>query len=651
MRVQTAIRALAVVIAVIGFPVLAQAQARKPLLVDGTSTIYQRVLAKDAAVMVDGPGGQEIGRITPFLPLYVFGTQDDAWLEVGRSLLGGPQGWVDASATVRWRQNIVVSFSTPTARQRQLMFRTRDDLIGVVEHESPIGTARSLRHAVEQQQSAEGVVTIEPEASVPLEENFYLLPILDWEQYLHTPTWNDNMRILKLASLPLKDTGQFAPVAEPEPIASGVVFVLDTTTSMEPYIDETRQAVLDIVDRVQGTDGGDLVRFGAVGFRDSVEAAAAATPPRDIEYRTKVYLDLSPDQAPDMVRSSLAEIVEAEQSTVGYDEDSIAGILAALELPGWETAGIDGGPVKQRYVVLITDASPHPPRSPNAEHTLVPSAVLQRARDRGVTLVAVHIKTPDGVLNHQIAERVYREMTQLPTTGRSLYTPVDLTAPDADPRRAFRAVIDGFTEQFAADYDTARTQELLEAQEERELTEVEEASLAMRLAWLGRQTNATAPDVIEAWTLDYSLEDPTLPALDVRLLVTKNELATMRDIMREIVLAGEMGAAGGDFFAFLRGAFARMATDQGQLVNTEFETLDQAVGEFLADLPYRSEIMDITPEQWASMGSRRTAILDRVHSAMTQFEFYHDNPAYWTELYEGQDPGEHVFAMPLMDLP
>ncbi|MEM0990188.1 MAG: vWA domain-containing protein [Pseudomonadota bacterium] len=652
--VRTAIRAVLATGLMTGLlavlPQAAVAQAQKPLLVEGTSTIYQRVLAKDEAELFDQPGaGTQIETITPFQPLYVFARQGDTWLQVGRSLVRGPEGWMEAVDTVDWRQNIVVSFSAPTQRQRQLMFDTRASLLGVVEHESPIATARQRRHQVEQDGSADGVVTIEPETAVPLEENFYLLPILDWEEYLHTATWNENMRLLRVASLPLKDEAQRE--VEEAPLSAGIVFVMDTTVSMQPFIDETRDMVRDIISQIQGTPEGENVRFGAVGFRDSVEAALAATPPRDVEYRTRTFLELTPDQSAADIESSLAQMVEAEASTVGYDEDAIAGVIDAIEMEGWDTAGPNGEPIALRYVIVVSDASPHHPRHPHAAHTLVPAAVLQRAKDKNITLVAIHIISADGALNHEVAEGAYSDMTRVGDTDRPFYIPVDVTAADADVRAEFRQAANPIVDQFVMDTDFARTQELEQASEERDLTVAEEASLAMRLAWLGRQTNASAPDVIEAWTLDYSLEDPTLPALDVRLLVTKNELATMRDIMKEIVAAGEMSRAGGDFFSFLRGAFARMATDQGQLVNTEFDTLDEAVGEFLAELPYRSEIMDITPEEWASLGTRRTAILDRVYSAMTQFEFYHDNPDYWVELYPGQDPGEYVFAMPLEDLP
>ena len=86
-------------------------------------------------------------------------------------------------------------------------------------------------------------------------------------------------------------------------------------------------------------------------------------------------------------------------------------------------------------------------------------------------------------------------------------------------------------------------------------------------------------------------------------------------------------------------------------MNEEFETLDQAVGEFLQDLPYSSPILAITEERWNRMGSRKRTIIDRVTSKVRLYQHLHNDPSLWTELYEGQEDGERVFAMPFEALP
>ena len=628
---------------------MAEAQVRQPLKVEGKQTIFQRVLAKSDSQLHQAPSGTVTGPITPFQPFYVYGREGADWIEVGRSLLTGPEGWMKAADTVVWKQNIIVSFNNPAVRQRQLMFDTMETLHGVVEHQSGVGMARRLRVKAVQEGpgAAEGVVTIEPENAVPIEENFYLLPILDWKAHEHQSTFNE-VRFLKLASLPLEEEEE--QEVEEEPEASGLVFVIDTTSSMEPYIEGTQAAVRDIISEIRDSEAREFVRFGAIGFRDSLEAGLAATPPRDVGYLTREFLALSPDQNPDEVIAKLEQIDATDASTVGFSEDAVAGIYKAIHMQGWDNAGLDGGEIVQRYVVVISDASPKSPSDPYAAYDLVPEHVRLLAEKNRIKLIAIHVKTPDGVANHRVAASAYREMTLL-SSGQSNYYPVDLIR-GGDEQAAYRPVIDKIVEFVKGEYERT-AEEMRRAQEDGELDALQEASLAMRLDWLGRQANAQAPDVIEAWTMDYSLEDPNLEALDVRLLVTKNELATMRDVLQRIVDAGEDSRNGeeGDFFGLLRTAFAAMSQDSSRLVNTEFETLEDAVGEFLEDLPYRPEILRITPDDWASMGSQRTVILDRVRSSLTTFEYIHDSPQYWTSLYEGQPDGETVYAMPLSELP
>ena len=78
--------------------------------------------------------------------------------------------------------------------------------------------------------------------------------------------------------------------------------------------------------------------------------------------------------------------------------------------------------------------------------------------------------------------------------------------------------------------------------------------------------------------------------------------------------------AAGAPFGQLRDAMALMARAPDRVVDAEFETLGGAVGEYLEDLPYRSEIIGL-------------------------------EPALWTALYEGAAPGEQVFRIPLSRLP
>ena len=638
-------RAAVVILAVTA--IQADAAERLPLLVEGKTTIFQRVLSRPGAVTYSGPErASETGRLRPFQPLYVY-TRQGNWVEYGRGQATGPEGWVEAADVVEWRQNIVVAFSNPAGRTRQLLFETEDALMRLLNHQSGLSLARRYREEAVAGESSEasGVISIEPEDYVDIMRNFYLLPILDWRQEEH-PMSFERMLLLKLASLPLQDDS-----TPPEGIdlakdyKIGLVFVIDTTSSMEPFIEETRAAVKDILKRVRNSPQGGRVRFGVIGFRDSIQAAPG------IRYTTKVFVPLSMQQTEEEVLAGLAELSDAGGLTYGFDEDSVAGVIEAVDLAGWGS-GQPGDPNSfgGRFILVVSDASPKRPSDPNARFDLDPGSVKLRAQERNIQIMAMHLLTPDGLPNHAAAERAYREMTVIGVDGSSLYYPISGGEP-----AAFAAQVNEIVEFFVSEIDTDLAELRRRAEDpDQELTPLQEASLAMRLAYLGRSRATTVPSVFESWTLDRSIENPAIPALDVRLLVTKNQLSTMRDIMAEIVEAGETtqgNLRSGNFFEMLQGAIARMAQDPESIVNTQFETLGDAVGEFLSDLPYHSVLMDVTAEEWENMGPRRRTILDRVRARLTLYEQFHDNPRMWVALYEGAPPGEHVIAMPLEALP
>lgn len=636
------------------FAAAPQAQERTPLPMEGKSTVYQRVLAKKGASLHESAGGAGASAIRPFQPFYVYGRGDNGWLEVGPSPSAGPTGWVEAAKMVEWRQNIVASFANPAGRERQLLFEGEAPLLELLNHEAAISMAQEMRSTLLSKGagSVEDVVSVEPEDYVDISKNFYLLPILDWKMHEHPMTF-ELIRTMKLASLTL-DEGNVL-IEPPKPLTTGVVFVIDTSRSMQPYIDATRETVTEIIEQIRNSEAGERIRFGAIGFRDSVEAAKAVDPARDVEYRTRHFVELGADQKPEDVLAGFSRIKQAEASTIGFAEDATSGVLEAISLPGWENGAEDGGPIKLRYVVVISDASPKPPGDeslPAEIRDLDPASIADKARVKGVTLMALHMKTPDGAANHEVARKAYSQLTRA-AAGGSLYYPVDLSSP-SDLKAAMKPYIEKISKFVASEYAVS-TEKLRAEAKERALTPMEEASLVMRLAWLGRDRDAKAESLIEAWAMDRSLENPLLPALDFRLLVTRNELATMSDVLRNIVETGEQTQGdmkAGEFFELLRGALARISRNPGVLVNTSFETLDEAIGEFLDDLPYESPILaDITQEKWLNMGSERRAILDRVRSRLQLYEHFHDDASLWTALYDGAPDGEYVFAMPIETLP
>mgnify|MGYP006294886853 CR=1 FL=1 len=114
---------------------VAEAQtARRPLPVaEDRPTVFRRVLTRPAATLHGAASGGVTEQLSPFEPFYVYG-EDGDWLEVGRSMTRGPEGWVGVEAVVPWRQNIVAAFKRPDGRERTLFFDSRESLEYVIHH-------------------------------------------------------------------------------------------------------------------------------------------------------------------------------------------------------------------------------------------------------------------------------------------------------------------------------------------------------------------------------------------------------------------------------------------------------------------------------------------------------------------------------------
>jgi hypothetical protein len=142
----------------------------------------------------------------------------------------------------------------------------------------------------------------------------------------------------------------------------------------------------------------------------------------------------------------------------------------------------------------------------------------------------------------------------------------------------------------------------------------------------------------------------------VRLLITKNQLSTLRDVIKSLVDAFE-GSRGAredpsTLFSQLRSVVAAMARDPDKVVDAQFKTLGDALGEYLEGLPYQSEVMGLDEAAWAQMGgARQREIVDGLKSKLQLYQEFHNSPSQWVALWPGAPPGETVYAMPLDALP
>jgi hypothetical protein len=639
----------------------ALAQARAPLLMEGKKTLYQRVLTRPGAVLKrqpgDGPGAQQPA-LTRF---YVYSRKDvggQAWLEVGLSAKGRTDGWLREDLTLPWKQQMALAFTNPAGRERSLLFKERDDLAAIVEADKPDAAVQPLRRTVLGGKTDPRVVAVEPETHVDIAKQFYLLPILQAEETFSG--LGHRVRLLQVASVSAnspvgaQDKGKASAdrASLLKDFRAAVVFVMDTTVSMGPYIDRTREAVRRIHGHIDKAGLSDQVRFGLVAFRSSTQATPG------LEYVSRLYADPSQVQNGAEFLKKVTDVKPATVSSARFSEDAYAGVMNALTDVRWPEFG-------GRYVVLITDAGALRGGDPLSSTRLDADQLRLEAQHRGVAIYTLHLKTTAGRANHAEAEAQYKALSAHPLVPQPLYYPVEAGSVDT-----FGKIVDTLSDAIVAQVNAAyRGEEAVGSartadpgygkqgarSEDRIRTDAAMLGHAMRLAYLGRAEGTQAPPLFSAWVSDRDLARPDIATTEVRVLLTKNQLSDMQQVLQSIVKVGQAAQLSpADFFARMRSAAAVLGRDPNAINSPDATKLADLglMGEYLDGLPYRSKILDIDQSLWSSWSiAQQQAFLDEVQRKLRLYQIYHDDVSRWVALDGGADPGEAVYPVPLDALP
>ncbi|HHJ16973.1 MAG TPA: VWA domain-containing protein [Gammaproteobacteria bacterium] len=639
---------------------------RKPLLMEGKKTLYQRVLTRPGASLVKQPGQTDAGKpLAVFSRFYVYARSDaqgKEWLEVGPDPRGNTSGWLRADLTVPWKQQLVLAFANPAGRERNLLFASRDALADVLESEEAGKLAAGLRAKVEKGGRDERVISIEPETYVDINKQFYLLPILQSEE-IYTAL-GPTARVLEVASVTRDeskaDGAGGGGAAEDEDAGflksfkAAVVFVIDSTVSMGPYIERTREAVTRIYRRIEAAGMLDRVKFGLVAYRSNVEVSPG------LEYVAREYVDPVEVQDGKDFLSRVKALKRATVSTARFSEDSYAGLMLALDEVDWKEFGA-------RYMILVTDAGALKGDDPLSATGLDAEQVRLEALHRGVATYVMHLKTPQGKKNHASAEAQYRTLSTHPLLSNPLYYPVKTGSVEQ-----FGKIVDSLADAIVEQVEAARkggkvagsaasasadfgTDTSSLSQEEKVREDIARLGYAMQLAYLGRVKQTQAPPVFRAWITDIDFDDPIRRSVDVHVLLTKKQLSDMQLVLKGIVDAANEGLTSPEkFYDSLRSFVSVLGRDPNAVVQKSSTRLADMglLGEYLDDLPYKSRVMNLDQDTWSRWGvQEQLAFINSVKSMMRLYEIYNSDTGRWISLAEGSDPADHVYPVPLDALP
>ncbi|MEE2950488.1 MAG: vWA domain-containing protein [Pseudomonadota bacterium] len=630
------------------------AAARDPMKVEGTTSINQRVLTRPNALLFSAPEETVIDRPSTFSTFYVFDRKDAGgteWLEVGPNVDGQTTQWIKGEDTVDWRQTIVLSFANPAGRIPVLFFEDKDKLVSLLSDETMSTRAELLAESARSGDSlaGTGVIAAEPEEAVDLTEQFYILPAFETERVFVN---RRKRTIVRTASVNLDP--QDARPAELGPFHVGIVFVIDTSTSMGPYIERTKQAIGRVLDGLEGGAEDDQLSFGIVGFRSSTIEVP------ELEYTARTFHPLKPEFDKEAFLADLASVQATTVSSHNFDEDGLSGLLEAVDQSNWDS--FDG-----RYIIYISDAGMLVGEAAGSSSGTNPTQLGIGMRDKGIAPYALFLETRAGRAYHDEARAQLDSMLQATQFENLQVLPV----PDGEVA-AFGRSVDSLVTSLSTQISTMMDERAANAgticDQDPNSIECSAASVgnAMRLAWLGRQQGTSAPDTYEAWAADFALDDPRRAALNVRVLLTRNQLNDLYVTLQAILEAADQSLDADPvvFFQKLKTILANAMRDPSQLQALdpsaggraanlgEFEDLGDLLGEYFTNLPYESDLASVTPSLWAELGpARRREMLETIRHKLKMYELYYGDRDQWVSLNDAASEGEKVYPMPLEMMP
>ena len=636
----------------------------KPLIQEGKKTLFQRVLTTPGCQLSSAAGGDAGAAQPTFSRFYVYERAqvgNAEWLKVGPDSYGKTIGWLPAACTTDWKMQLTLAFTNPANRDRLMFFKDRATLEGILDAPDPVSKVAPLRAKLKQGVQAPGVLAQEPEYFVDLHKQFYLLPVLSGEEVMTEEGFRT--RLLNVASVSKAEDKPLQAGANPgatgaakssqlKEFSAAVVFVIDSTISMDPYIDRTREAIRKVYKQIESENLGNQVKFGLVAFRSSTQAVPG------LEYVSKMYADPNKVTGSEDFLARVADLKQAKVSSKAFDEDSLAGVMHSIDKVDWTQFGA-------RYVVLITDAGAIEGDDPLSSTGLSADQVRLEAANPGVAIYTLHLKTPAGIKDHGKAEAQYQNLSTYPGTNTSLYYPVNAGDVQAFGRKV-DALASAITSQVKAAYmgDDAigsalnAKQAPVAGKDPAEQKLLDDAALighAMQLAYLGEKTNSQAPPVFQAWITDRDLIKQNIPTTDVRVLLTKSQLSDLSDVMKQILDAANEGLISPtEMFDRLRSVAATMGADPNQLKqNGNARLADMGVlGEYLEDLPYQSEVLNLDEETWKSWdGLAQEKFIRNLNTKLRHYQRYNADVDRWVALAKDSDARDNVYPVPLEMMP
>lgn len=607
--------------------------------------------------------------VRAFYPLYVFAREDidlsdpanpKGWYQVGQSVQGPPVGWIQAQDALEWKQALTVSYTHPGTgdeeRHRVLMFKDLQDLEKVMDSEVREQMTSLLYKNIEEGRIPVAIVSKEPERFVDITRTFYLLPIVDFQTI---EIMGDEARFLQIAAAVPRERGadtlrdpEYREQAQrsgsiagdaAEALEIDLVFVMDMTRSMQPFIDRTKNTLAELASTVASKNVKQKVRFGLVGYRDNVSKIPA------VEFTAKNF-------TPELLEvDPFVAVLEGEAKattfgSVDYPEEVYAGIEMGLA-SAWNEGSL-------RFIYLVGDASAH--EANHEQSTTGKDAKVLRlaATDANVHILAVHLLDPRMPSDHDVAKQQFSTLSRIEGSEESALVQIQ-----ANDEQSFANVIEnsakvifdvitqaqgGAVITAGGDTSAGDQDKDVGAVAKQKMDKLMDTAL---VEYLGRE--ADPPKDIMVWAVDRDLANPAIRSLDVRVLINKAQLSDLINAIDQVTQAmARAQVSQMQFFEALQGV-ATQTMKNPEAINASRRLADaDLLPAFIQSLPYKSEILSLTDEMYASMtAEQRSALENSLRAKLQQYRDINEQVDGWVRLNETDPEGSKVYPLILDYLP
>jgi len=231
----------------------------------------------------------------------------------------------------------------------------------------------------------------------------------------------------KPGSSPRRGAGANNEMTKSEAMAKStldIVFVVDTTGSMEAPIAQVRKSIENVARQLAADEKIEpRLRLGLVAYRDWVDDMG----PNGMEYLTQVFCTLEEGKDHQTFLSRIGDLRCATVTSGDYAEDVLAGINTAMD-----TDQLKWNPLAWKQIIVVGDSSIKGPSQPAGvvhphtrknRHNLTLDTMLARLQVGNTSnldamaasnfvLSSVRVKDPDAAQDHAIGDSQFAKLVE-----------------------------------------------------------------------------------------------------------------------------------------------------------------------------------------------------------------------------------------------